>query len=107
MLTGPKPIPLPAWAGPAGALSSAGIGGYWLGGQIYPYIAQPLGDAIDYVCRNGDSAETCDEEWEKAYEKCVEEIGDPNRGLTGGYSDIYSCARGLVSERCGGNRVEY
>ncbi len=50
MLTGPKPIPLPAWAGPAGAVLGAGQGGYWLGGKLYPYIAQPLGDAIDYIC---------------------------------------------------------
>ena len=50
VLTGPKPIPLPAWAGPAGAVLGAGQGGYWLGGKLYPYIAQPLGDAIDYIC---------------------------------------------------------
>lgn len=50
VISAPKPIPLPAWAGPAGAIASAGLGGYWFGGKLYPYIAQPLGSAIDYIC---------------------------------------------------------
>jgi hypothetical protein len=28
-------------------------------------------------------------------------------GVTGGYTDTKECARGLVSERCGGNRLEW
>jgi HK97 family phage prohead protease len=34
-------------------------------------------------------------------------LPDPPRRLTGGYKDAYNCARGLVSERCGGNKVKY
>jgi len=49
----------------------------------------------------------CDQEWEDAYQKCGEELSKPNpcKGITGGYSNIHDCARGHVSERCGGNEV--
>jgi RHS repeat-associated protein len=51
----------------------------------------------------------CEKEWEEARQMCQEELAKPNpsRGITGGYRDVENCARGLVSERCGGNRVEY
>jgi len=49
--------------------------------------------------------ESCEEEWERAYAICEREIGGDNKGITGGYTDLYSCARGLVSQRCGGNKV--
>jgi len=52
--------------------------------------------------------ESCAEEWERAYEICRNEIYDCNNpGITGGYQDVENCTRGLVSERCGGNKVEY
>jgi hypothetical protein len=28
-------------------------------------------------------------------------------GVTGGYTDVETCASGLVSEECGGNKVDY
>lgn len=31
----------------------------------------------------------------------------PARGLTGGYNEVEECAKGLVSEACGGNPVEW
>jgi hypothetical protein len=49
----------------------------------------------------------CRVEWEKARDRCESEIPIRyryNKGVTGGYQDIENCARGLVSERCGGNR---
>ena len=50
----------------------------------------------------------CETEWIKAYKMCEDLIGkDTSRGITGRYPDLDNCARGLVSERCGGNRVEY
>jgi len=53
-----------------------------------------------------DKEETCAQEWERAYEMCSEHIGDSDwRHVTGGYTNLYDCARGLVSQRCGGNRV--
>jgi hypothetical protein len=48
-----------------------------------------------------------DEEWVDAKKICDEELRKPhpNRRMTGGYRDVYNCAKGLVSQRCGGNRV--
>ena len=56
-----------------------------------------------------DSKDDCDKEWEDAYELCRKELNKPNpsRGITGGYGNIHDCARGHVSQRCGGNPVEW
>jgi len=55
--------------------------------------------------RNGQG---CKEEWEEARKQCAEWLSTPNppKGVTGGYRNIEDCARGLVSERCGGNPVK-
>jgi len=54
------------------------------------------------------SDDGCDEEWERAFAICEKEVAKRrNRGITGGYTNIFDCARGLVSERCGGNAVVY
>lgn len=47
----------------------------------------------------------CQEQWRQARADCVEELSkrDPIRGMTGGYTNVEDCARGLVSEICGGN----
>jgi RHS repeat-associated protein len=54
--------------------------------------------------RNGPG---CKEEWAEARQFCENELSkpNPNRRLTGGYRNVEDCARGLVSERCGGNAV--
>ena len=54
-----------------------------------------------------DNDEDCDKEWADARDMCRDELSkpNPNQGMTGGYRDIENCARGLVSERCGGNPV--
>ena len=54
--------------------------------------------------------EDCEQEWAEAYKICLEVIKQGasargRRGITGGYLDPEKCARGLVSERCGGNAV--
>src|SRR5262245_26311674 len=51
------------------------------------------------------SAPGCKEEWDEARKLCAGWLASPKppRGLTGGYKNIEDCARGLVSERCGGN----
>lgn len=56
---------------------------------------------------DADSPE-CRQEWQDARETCAKELSKPNpsRGVTGGYKSIEECARGLVSERCGGNAYE-
>src|SRR5262249_15793850 len=58
---------------------------------------------------NGYDAD-CDEEWKEAREACRDELAKPNPSpdRTGGNPDIGKCARGLVSERCGGgNKLDY
>ncbi len=52
--------------------------------------------------RNGPE---CEEEWREARRYCIDQLSkeNPARGPTGGARDIENCARGLVSERCGGN----
>ncbi|WP_199099973.1 RHS repeat-associated core domain-containing protein [Dyella sp. ASV21] len=49
----------------------------------------------------------CDKEGEDAINMCEKLISQPDtpRGVTGGYRNIMQCAKGLVSQRCGGNRV--
>ncbi len=52
------------------------------------------------VCLN----DGCAEEWRKAREICQREIdAGINPGITGGYTSVEQCARGLVSAACGGN----
>jgi hypothetical protein len=49
----------------------------------------------------------CDREWAIAKLICEELLvaySLPN-GVVGGCASVYDCARGLVSERCGGNVV--
>jgi RHS repeat-associated protein len=56
----------------------------------------------------GNTDPECKKEWEEARQLCRQELAQPNpsRGITGGYRDVENCARGLVSERCGGNPVD-
>lgn len=51
--------------------------------------------------------EGCHEEWESALSYCARLLASPNpsRALTGGHTTAYGCAKGLVSQRCGGNPV--
>jgi RHS repeat-associated protein len=51
--------------------------------------------------------EDCVDEWAEAYLMCAAWLSSPNPSLfsTGGYNNIADCARGLVSQRCGGNPV--
>ncbi len=51
--------------------------------------------------------EGCAQEWRHAMDRCEALLATPNpsRALTGGYTDLYDCARGFVSARCGGNGV--
>jgi hypothetical protein len=47
----------------------------------------------------------CYEEWKDARQLCSDELvkRKPNKRITGGHKSIDDCARGWVSERCGGN----
>lgn len=61
------------------------------------------------VCVATAVAPDCDEEWRQAREDCAKWLSEPNphRHPTGGYRNIEDCARGLVSEACGGNPVDW
>ena len=76
IISAPKPIPIPPWAGPAGAIAGAGIGGYWLGGKLYPFVAGALGDAIDNVCEAvSDKEKSCRALYDNQIQYCK---GIPN-----------------------------
>lgn len=52
------------------------------------------------------SSQRCIKEWEEATEVCEDLIEKGGyRGITGNYNDVFQCAKGLVSEECGGNKV--
>ena len=101
-------IPPICTAGPVGAIVCGATAGYGIGTLVYPHVEPRLSHAVDYVCRTNDKEERCKKEWEDAFEQCDEWLVQPNppRSLTGGYRGRYSCARGLVSEVCGGNPVD-
>ena len=54
-------------------------------------------------------ATNCDEEWEDARKMCDGLLNlpkfHPDRVLLGGHKTTDGCAKGFVSQRCGGNRV--
>lgn len=56
----------------------------------------------------GSMSEECLKEWDDAKAECLKQLesNDPQYGITGGYMDPKKCARGLVSMRCGGNRID-
>jgi RHS repeat-associated protein len=64
--------------------------------QTVKNITQTTADAVE-----------CAREWEQAREFCAELMsqGNPPAGVWGGSFD--KCVRGQVSERCGGNRVDW
>ena len=87
----------------AAAIAAAADGPLPVGDLIAGGI---LAGALIAYCMDDDD---CAEEWREARDMCRRELAKPHpdRGITGGYKDIENCARGLVSERCGGNRVEH
>ena len=75
-----------------------------------------VGQAIKDFCTDDD--DECEKEWREArricreliYEQMEQAAGRRKKrsvtGVTGGYTDVEQCARGLVSKRCGGNALE-
>jgi hypothetical protein len=61
------------------------------------------------ICKDDEKKKRCDKEWEDAFRECKKELAKPNPSpdFTGGYKNIMDCARGHVSEDCGGNPVDY
>jgi hypothetical protein len=73
----------------------------------------------DAACHVEEDEHNCEKAWRAARAECRELIRAqqeedagrkrpiPKKGITGGYKDVESCARGLVPERCGGNAVDW
>jgi RHS repeat-associated protein len=86
-----------------------------LAGGINRY-AYAKGNPLTRIDPRGLDPESCDSafvdcqrEWDDAYDLCEEELSkpNPNRSITGGHMTLEGCAKGLVSERCGGNRIDW
>jgi RHS repeat-associated protein len=100
----PWPWPL-SWPLPGQIGGIAVVGARILGGLA---IVAHLTVCAQSTANEGNKGRECEKEWEEAYEMCRELLSRPHppRGLTGGYGDLENCARGFVSEACGGNPVD-
>ncbi|WP_234712406.1 RHS repeat domain-containing protein, partial [Xanthomonas citri] len=77
-----------------------------------------LEQAISNSINNCDDDDRCEREWREARRVCRQLIFEQLQqaagrrkkrsvtGVTGGFTDIEQCARGLVSQQCGGNKVQ-
>jgi RHS repeat-associated protein len=105
----------PTWWGPLGGLVGGAVAGGAIGSAAGGVGAIPgalIGACVGVLfLTSGDSSsdeDDCDNEWSEAYEQCAQQITKTsrnNRGITGGYRNLQDCARGLVSQRCGGNPI--
>jgi RHS repeat-associated protein len=119
-----SPSPVPPGAGPSpGNWWWPGLGAILGRGALVGLgellLAPPTGRDEDLLpgSRNpitgrppcGKDDKDCEAEWKAAREICRELLSRPNppRRLTGGYKNIEDCARGFVSEACGGNPVDW
>jgi hypothetical protein len=83
------------------------------GGTAVGFAVGALISAIAGVCVADaiikSKEEKCDQEWADAREWCRNELAKPpyqrNKSGTGGYDTVDNCARGKVSQECGGNPV--
>ncbi|MGH9571022.1 MAG: RHS repeat domain-containing protein [Candidatus Angelobacter sp.] len=104
------PAPAPGSRFQAGGAATAGVG------TLVCLIFEPCGafelgaiglGTLYYVSgsREKDDEQACEAEWAWARDFCSKELKkpNPNRGLTGGYTEVENCARGFVSQACGGN----
>lgn len=105
------PVTLPGWAPPV----AAGAVGFGIGWSVGTWLNNntAVGNLHNVICKvrviPRPSDEECRKEWEEAYKKCAEELAKPNPDpvYTIGGPGVRNCARGLVSEACGGNPVDY
>jgi RHS repeat-associated protein len=102
-------IPWPAaWGGAAGATVPWWEPAAAAAAAAAPWVAFTLACTVllssDTPIPKEDS--DCDKQWADAIATCEAAIANPRqapRGLTGGHTNVIDCARGLVSEDCGGN----
>jgi hypothetical protein len=84
-------------------------GGIWIFGEsTAPQMSTPDEETCDN-CTAPPPPPHCEEEWANARLMCTQELSkkNPSKLITGGYKNVAECSRGLVSEACGGNKVEY
>jgi RHS repeat-associated protein len=104
-------------AGTIGGAAAGAAAGSQAGGAAGAAGGAAAGNAAGKaMCPDNNSR--CDQEWREArqtcrnliYEQLQQRAGRRKKrsvtGVTGGYTDVEECARGLVSEECGGNRVD-
>lgn len=90
------------------AASPACVGAVRAAGQMlvdgfvvtWAVLSQYLSDSVN-----------CPEEWNDAREICIGLVDSPQSGtcggVTGNHTTVAECARGLVSEACGGNKINW
>jgi RHS repeat-associated protein len=123
-------IPAGAYVGTSiGGALGAGFGGVACGTPPFPNqsdrwskpapttgtACQPLPRSIPFYQtptttwpRMPPDRDGCAQEWADAYEWCAENMGKPDRrGQTGGHTTLRACAAGRVSQRCGGNALDW
>lgn len=105
-----RPLPHPAQPGLApggGQLPEIPVPAWWkfVGPmlQVLPRIGNGPGVG------GGREEIDCDKEWREARASCVEELAKPfpNKTMTGGYTNVEDCARGIVAQACLGNPVDW
>ncbi|MCI5157120.1 MAG: RHS repeat-associated core domain-containing protein, partial [Candidatus Electrothrix sp. AUS1_2] len=109
-------VALPSLAGLAEAALTgiAYAGAVTLGYLAGDYVAEKIDEEVIEKTERRSSPppdDGCDEEWANAYIQCEIYLNSQDsmcrKGMTGGYNNLADCARGLVSERCGGNPVQH
>lgn len=96
----------------AGVVGGIVVGVAAISYLAYDYFHKPK--AIPKPSPRGPQCEkepqrNCAEEWAEARAACAALLAsrNPPRRMTGGYTSIEACARGFVSEECGGNTVDW
>ncbi|MEQ1890562.1 MAG: RHS repeat-associated core domain-containing protein, partial [Alphaproteobacteria bacterium] len=92
----------------AGALALS-IGAMAILNQILDGADDPADKAANDAGKTKEQCEKdCEQERQEAENMCRKELAkpNPNRGITGGHKNVADCARGLISEKCGGNPVK-
>jgi hypothetical protein len=109
-----------ALAGAAGygitawAIHDTWLGKGGLGEALYDWThskpkAKPVPVPIPIPMPDPRNSDRCRKEWRDAYARCelLLRMPCPPKGQTGGHTNLYDCARGFVSEECGGNPVSW
>jgi RHS repeat-associated protein len=69
----------------------------------------PIPPIVPPQCDGNPPPDDCAQQWAEAKKACADELAKPHpsRKFTGGHNDVDGCAKGHVSEGCGGNPVDH